>query len=90
MYHRHTYRDDIAGPVWLYRLFCGQQLLYVGISSRLSQRLVSHRSKPWGGAVDRIELQRFATRAEGFAAERAAILAEKPVHNRARPIGATA
>ncbi|WP_218054266.1 hypothetical protein [Mycobacterium avium] len=39
-------------------------------------------------ANPRIGLQWFPSRADGFAAERAAILAERPLYNTARPRGA--
>ncbi|GAB4677613.1 hypothetical protein MOKP105_04780 [Mycobacterium avium subsp. hominissuis] len=88
MYRRHTYRDDIAGPVWLYRVYAGDTLAYVGVSADPKTRIAKHRRKPWGKSFDRIGLQWFPSRADGFAAERAAILAERPLYNTARPRGA--
>lgn len=91
MYRRHFYRDDIAGPTWLYRLHAGAHLAYIGVSSNPQSRFVSHRrKKPWWSSVDRVELRWFPSRAEAFAAERAAIVNESPLHNIARPKGAIA
>lgn len=45
MYRRHNYRDDIAGPVWLYRLYAGDTLAYVGVSADPKTRIAKHRRK---------------------------------------------
>lgn len=83
MYRRHTYRDDIAGSTWLYRLYAGAQLLYVGVSSDPRSRFVTHRrKKSWWRLV---ELRWFPTRAAAFAAERQAIAEHNPAGNVARP-----
>lgn len=86
MYVRHTYREDIAGPAWLYRLFAGQTLAYVGVSSNPRARFTKHRySKPWWSTVTRVEFRWHPSRESAFAAERAAIAHENPLHNVARP-----
>lgn len=84
-YRRHTYRADIAGPAWLYRLHSGADLIYVGVSSNPKSRFVIHRRKPWWRNVDRVQFQWFPSRAAAFAAERVAIIADRPRYNIARP-----
>lgn len=85
MYRRHFYRDDIAGPTWLYRLHSSSELLYVGVSSDPRSRFATHRRKPWWSEVAYVELKWFPSRAAAFAAEREAIATEVPIHNVARP-----
>lgn len=82
-----TYWYDIAGECWLYRLYSSSgDLLYVGVSRNLEGRFAKHRyTKPWWGEVATVTSERFATRARAFAAERAAIVAESPRYNVARP-----
>lgn len=67
----------------LYRFFdASGALLYVGIAGRFSARLRAHRREaPWYAAATSITLERFETRAEAEAAERAAIVSERPAHN---------
>lgn len=90
-YRRHTYASDIAGPAWLYRLYGGTQLLYVGVSSNTRQRFARHRQRTsWWRSTDRVVLRWFPTRAAAFAAERTAIAEEQPLHNLARPNGVPA
>ena len=67
----------------LYRHF-GEDgtLLYVGVSLSAMQRLMQHRSHAhWFEQIKRIEVERFATRQQAFAAERAAVINEKPAFN---------
>lgn len=91
MYRRHNYRKDIAGPVWLYRLYSGETLLYVGVSMAPDTRLASHRAKkPWWNLVDTVSMWWFPSRAEAFAAERTFIAYHRPLYNVARPKGAVA
>ncbi|QLF84213.1 G-I-Y Y-I-G endonuclease [Gordonia phage Pytheas] len=86
MYRRHFYRDDIAGPTWLYRLFTGSEVAYVGVSSNPKARLALHRRrKAWWASVDRVELKWFPSRADAFAAEKQSIINDRPIHNVARP-----
>jgi hypothetical protein len=58
-------------------------LLYVGISWSSFERLViGHRSESrWFEDIVRVDIERFATRAEAEKAELAAIEKEKPLHN---------
>jgi predicted GIY-YIG superfamily endonuclease len=70
----------------LYRMFDeNERLLYVGITLDVGQRFTDHRQhKPWWQNVVTMKLEHFATRAELEAAERDAIVAENPLHNRQR------
>lgn len=70
-------------PHILYRLFTAHgALLYVGITDRGPQRWVEHaRSKAWWHTVARFEIRRYPTREAVAAAEKAAIIAERPVWN---------
>ena len=67
----------------LYRAFDGAgDLLYVGISLRPLRRLAEHsKSAPWSHLVARIDLENFNSRADALAAERRAILRERPLRN---------
>lgn len=85
----HNYRQDIAGPIWLYRLHAENSLAYVGVSSDPQARFINHRrKKAWWTTVTRVELCWFPTRVAAFAAEREAIAHERP-HHIARPKGAS-
>jgi predicted GIY-YIG superfamily endonuclease len=59
-------------PTVLYRLYdVNDQLLYVGVTTRLTTRLNTHaQSKPWFGDVARIETMSFATGCEALEQER--------------------
>lgn len=71
-------------PTALYRHFDAEgRLLYVGIARSITARLAQHADSPWDDQIATITVERFATRAEAEAAERAAIKTEKPTHNRA-------
>lgn len=75
----------------LYRLYDAEDvLLYVGISKSALMRLGQHLSdKPWAVDVARTTVEWYPTREEAAAAEVAAILTEKPLHNivhNARPV----
>lgn len=85
MYRRHNYRDDIAGPTWMYQLFAGAELAYVGVSSNPRSRLTAHRRKPWWSCIDRVSFTWFPTRAAAFAAEKQSIISGQPRYNVARP-----
>jgi len=57
-------------------------LLYVGASGNSFRRLLEHeRTKEWAEKVARIELEWFDDAVQAFMAEKAAIAAEKPLHN---------
>ena len=73
----------------LYRCFDGRGgLLYVGISFLALARIDQHaRLSSWFDEVRTVTVEPHATRDEVEAAERAAILAERPKHNvRANPV----
>lgn len=78
-------------PAHLYRCFGSDgTLLYIGVSSDHRQRFASHeKHSEWWTQVDRIELTHFALRPDALDAERAAIVAENPVHNVRRNFRAT-
>lgn len=75
-------------PHALYRFYDNdRQLLYVGITSNPGARWKKHANdKPWWGDVARVELEHYPTRDAVLAAERDAIISERPqrnvVHNR--------
>jgi hypothetical protein len=67
----------------LYR-FYGENnaLLYIGISDKWISRMKQHSyDKPWFEDVETVRIQRFSSRPDALAAERAAIHAEHPKHN---------
>lgn len=70
-------------PHVLYRMFTKtRELLYVGISVDVGMRFGQHADdKPWWAEVNSIELEHHDSRAAALAAERTAIIAERPVHN---------
>lgn len=60
-------------------------LLYVGISKSTMARLCQHAENAhWYERIVNVTIERFPTRAEAEAAERAAIKAENPLHNKQR------
>ncbi len=66
----------------LYRHFDAEgRLLYVGVSKNAAARFSQHADKPWFDEIANMTVERFPTRAEAEAAERAAIRAESPIHN---------
>lgn len=67
----------------VYRHFSkGGQLLYVGSTLNFTQRQAQHQSlSKWFSQVAVITLERFATKEEMWAAEKSAILLEKPSRN---------
>lgn len=70
----------------LYRHFDNEgNLLYVGISLSLVNRLMAHRSgSGWYAQIARVEVEWFDAQREAEEAERVAIHREGPVHNRQR------
>lgn len=68
----------------LYRHFnAAGDLLYVGISLSAVHRLSQHRdSSPWFSEIARVEVQAYLTRDAALEAERAAIMSERPKHNK--------
>lgn len=70
-------------PHALYRFFdASSVLLYIGITADPGSRWKQHRDdKPWWVDVGNITVETYPDRTSVLAAERAAILAEKPLHN---------
>jgi predicted GIY-YIG superfamily endonuclease len=66
----------------VYRLWCGDILLYIGVTVDFRRRIDEHATfKQWFRFVERFTLEPHETIAEAEAAERAAIKSEKPVFN---------
>lgn len=73
-------------PTALYRLFCGEQLLYVGISCDPDGRLLDHKAqKPWWPDVDRVKVTWCRDRMSALRDEAWAIALEVPLYNDHRP-----
>jgi predicted GIY-YIG superfamily endonuclease len=73
------------GGYFLYRMYDRRdRLLYLGCSSNPSNRVRTHYlSRAWCKYVVRVEVSEpYETQEEAYEAERAAILAEQPVHNK--------
>ncbi len=70
-------------PTAMYRHFAADgALLYIGISHSPTQRSGQHKQKAaWYYEVTSTSVQWFASRREAEAAEKAAIIAERPPHN---------
>lgn len=70
-------------PTSLYRFYdAASTLLYIGITARGRGRWHNHAAdKPWWPAVTTATIEHHPNRAAALAAERAAIIAEKPLHN---------
>jgi len=80
------YSDMVNRRTCVYRAYdADERLLYVGISMSLDGRLTKHRSSAWWPEVVEITVQWFDGREAAKAAEREAILNERPMHNVARP-----
>ncbi len=69
---------------FIYRLFSKSgELLYIGKTTQPFTRPWAHCSqKPWGKEVDRVETEEFDSEEAAFAAEREAIIREKPKYNK--------
>lgn len=67
----------------LYRFYdVTEQLLYIGITANPGRRFGQHgSSKPWWSQIATIRMEVHPDRAAVLVAERAAIIAEKPLHN---------
>ena len=66
----------------LYRHFdASGRLLYVGMSVNPVQRLAQHYDSVWADEIARVDINYFSDRTTAAAAEREAILTEKPLHN---------
>lgn len=73
----------MTGTTYLYRLFsANHHLLYVGIGKSALVRLGSHLTdQPWADEIAHASVERFETRGEAEAAEKAAIKQELPRYN---------
>lgn len=72
----------------VYRIWRGDELLYVGASYNPWTRFGAHLStKDWGKSATRMDVQWFDSRDEAMKAERIAIAAEKPSFNIEDAIG---
>lgn len=69
---------------YLYRAFDSEQnLLYVGISGKWSERLHAHeKTSDWMEQTDWVKIERFPNRPSVEQAEREAIRNEKPIYNK--------
>ena len=79
------YCNLIERTHYLYRVYSGEKLLYVGVSIDPQARMEKHRLKPWWRNVTDVKVVRCESREAALSAERAAIIAENPTHNIARP-----
>lgn len=79
---RALLRENADRAHTLYRLFDSEDnLLYVGVTFMLGNRLYEHSKKHWWPDVARRELVMFENRREALEAEREAIRTEDPRHN---------
>jgi hypothetical protein len=69
---------------FVYRIYDGAgALIYIGKTVQPFARPLSHYSqKPWGREIGRIDTQEFDSEEAAFAAEREAIIREKPKYNK--------
>jgi len=66
----------------LYRHFDADgELLYVGISLSVMQRLSQHSSSPWSDKIARVEIEHLESREAALEAEGKAIASENPAFN---------
>lgn len=67
----------------VYRFYSATpELLYVGVSANFGQRLTGHNSRaPWFSDTRTVTIEHFATAQDAKAAEREAIVTERPLHN---------
>jgi hypothetical protein len=74
----------------LYRLYGSMaELLYIGVGIVPEYRVTSHRRKPWGHLIARVEIEWYPTDRAAAVAEKQAIRGEHPIHNRMRYSGGT-
>lgn len=58
------------------------RLLYVGVTNSFQERIMQHKQKsPWFASVYRQKTRLFPNRAVALAAEKRAIVNDKPMHN---------
>ena len=73
-------REAERSRLVVYRLWSGDVLLYVGVTSNLEPRLRTHRRR-FGAKITNVTTVEYPTRAEAFAAERKAIAEEWTIAN---------
>src|SRR6185437_15528975 len=78
---------EITGePTALYKLYgTDGNLLYVGITRNITERLSKHAARSWWPQVTRKTMTWYGTRPEAKAAESLLIAVEQPPHNREQP-----
>jgi predicted GIY-YIG superfamily endonuclease len=78
------FRPELCGRHLVYRHFDSSgNLLYIGMSSSIATRQRDHKHKSlWFSQIAEWTLEEFDTRDAAMAAEKAAIEAERPLHNR--------
>jgi predicted GIY-YIG superfamily endonuclease len=78
------FRQDFGGPHLVYRHFdASGKLLYIGMSSNAPARKRWHsRNAPWFDQIASWTFEEFESRSAAMAAEKAAIEAERPLHNK--------
>lgn len=76
-------REREKAPFVVYRMYdADSALLYVGVTMNDAVRLHAHSNqKAWFYRVATVTFTRYATKSEAYAAEKAAIKEEKPLHN---------
>lgn len=68
---------------YLYRLWAGNELLYVGISKSYLKRLGEHmEEQPWADEITNVTCEVYATRQQAIDAEKKAVENEYPKHNK--------
>lgn len=75
------YSNLIRRDHYLYRIYSGGVLLYVGVTVNPAGRIPRHRRRAWWAQVTEIRTDLIGTREEAFYAEWRAITTEKPVYN---------
>jgi predicted GIY-YIG superfamily endonuclease len=69
-------------PHTLYRFHdAAGRLLYIGIAVDFLQRWRKHRRREWWSQVARMDIEQYPSRSAALAAERQAIIIEKPQYN---------
>lgn len=74
-----------AGRHVVYRIYnADDRLLYVGYSGNWPRRLSNHKRSPWASDAAWYNVRVYPTQREALAAERTAIVYERPAHNSSR------
>jgi prophage antirepressor-like protein len=85
---QRDYQTTPDKPTMLYRFYGHDgQLLYVGISWRLAERMLQHRrGKSWWSDVEDVKVEQHPSRAAANEAETLAIRTERPLYNIAKVV----